>query len=198
MRAASVAPGDVPRQPGVPGSASLCSTLVVYRRKAWLRLLSFCLCWLVACLLMLVGSKHVMGYTVHHVGPAVTSVHISTKAKDSAPLWPFAPADSADATDSCTILVANPCKSRYAGPHRSGCQKSSLTGFGFQSIKELGTTLNVEMKPARWWSFLPETWTNEGWCNALLVKLMSARLVTCHDAPTYDAHFFHNRTCAYS
>ena len=96
---------------------------------------------------------------------------------------PMAPLNSLASTDRCTILIANPCKPQYQGPHREGCQKETMTGYGIQTSLD-GGTVTVSMQPVLQWPFLPETWNNEAWCNVLLVIIVSHNTelptVTCH------------------
>ena len=142
--------------------------LEAYRQH--FRVFAILFAWAAFLFLTLVGTKHILPYFVYEIDPQVIkAVNIRTMSKEVSFAWPFAPGDSLAETDRCTILITNPCKPPYQGPHRKGCQKESVTGFGVQSAHEDGNTLMLVLQPTMQWPSLPETWSNEAWCNVLLV-----------------------------
>ena len=142
--------------------------LAVYRQH--FRVLFIFFAWLVFLFVAFRGTKHLMPYFVYEIDDQVIkAVNVRTLAKQVSFGWPFAPSDSLDDTDRCTILITNPCKPPYQGPHREGCESESVTGFGVQSANVNGSTLMLVLQPTMQWPSLPETWINEVWCNVLLV-----------------------------
>ena len=138
--------------------------------RQYIRVFAILSAWLVFLFVTFVGTKNLMPYFVYEIdAEVINAVNIRTLSKEVSFAWPFAPGDSLDETDQCTILITNPCKPPYQGPHREGCQKESVTGFGVQSYQEDGNTLMLVLRPTMQWPSLPETWSNEVWCNVLLV-----------------------------